>query len=143
MRFPATFSRMFRLSTCVLLTLLAGCDSFVGPTGVDGLSLVPVAEQFTSGGTADVWLRNDANFPVGYNGCLATWERSRGEVWEPLAPLRMCAAVIYTLNSGNRVLLREPLDDWEPGTYRLVLEVNRMDTGSSVRVQSSPFEVRP
>ena len=131
-------------SLLILPLLLLGCDSVITPRSPRSVSLDVVRSSYELGEIAEARLRNGSDGPIGYNFCLAMWDYLEDGEWQRVAPLRMCAETISVLHRGEEALLREAVDDvWRSGTYRFVLDFNRMGpNGGSATVVSEPFEVR-
>lgn len=116
-------------------------DGSVAPL-VDGFALAIDRKVYRIGDSIAVELANRGGEPIGYNGCYMARELLIGGGWRRIESLRLCAAVLYTLDPEASVQLAEEVSaEWQPGSYRLVLQVAKLRSGRDLLLYSPTFEV--
>lgn len=131
--------------TLLLLTLLCAC----GPSGSEedhsgnvGLAVEPEIAQ--PGDSVVLLLRNGSGEAIGYNLCTSRLERREDGEWQRLPPDRVCTMELRTLPPGEEA--RFPLAlpaDLDPGSYRYLAMIARLEARSRDTVATERFEVSP
>jgi hypothetical protein len=92
----------------------------------------------------EVQLVNDSGESIGYNTCSASRERKTGATWVRIESLRLCVLALYLLKTGETVSFEELVGaDWQPGTYRIALRIERFSKDDSFYLGSRAFAVAP
>lgn len=99
-------------------------------------------QTYKAGETVILKLENISEQTLGYNLCTAVLEQSKDNGWLALPSLRLCAAIIYSLEPGKTTTYPYDLDGNLPvGEYRFVARIHSMQSGASGRRVSNVFVV--
>jgi hypothetical protein len=108
------------------------------PSGEATLSVAPAST--TEGATVTLTLSNGSKEQVGYNLCTSNLETSGG-VRVPTS--RVCTMELRTLEPGRNADYRYGLPvNMVAGSYRVVTQVQRMNSRRLSTIRSNSFEVR-
>lgn len=128
-----------------MIAFVAAC----GPTGSPGdsggdveLAVEPQAAQ--PGDSVELLLRNGSGEAIGYNLCTTRLERREEAEWVRLPPDRVCMRELRTLPPGE--VARYPVAlaaDLDPGSYRYLAMIAKLEARSRDTVTTDTFEVVP
>ena len=139
----------------LVLVAIAGCSPAQGDPETSAASRSSVTitldrSSYGAGSTARVTLTNGSLIQLGYNQCSSrSFERQEGARWSAVPePERICTMELRLLNPKETQTFSVTLPSVQPGTYRLVLNLNRQgptagdpQPNTAVHAYSEPFRI--
>ena len=131
------------------LLALSGCAAstaapFEAEYAPAGLQFAASPTPASAGGVAELWLRNEAGRPVGYNLCVASIERFDAGMWVPARSHAVsCPQEFASLAPGETAAGQATLPaTLEPGLYRFVTQLSASSENlPDVQLRGEPFRV--